>query len=150
MLPRPPCGPVGKNLLANAGDARDKGWILGLERDSWGWNGNPLQYSCLANSMDRGSWQAAVHGVTKSRTWLSTQHITNDAACYRQSLGLVLILLSCCMWRKQVSWWGLLCRLTLDQPCPHALKAPWANFSLTLIMLSDHYQRGGSVSYTRG
>ena len=35
-------------------------------------NGNPLQYSCLENSMDRGAWQATFHGVTKSRTWLST------------------------------------------------------------------------------
>ena len=35
-------------------------------------NGNPLQYCCLENSMDRGAWQAAAHGVAKSRTWLST------------------------------------------------------------------------------
>ena len=34
-------------------------------------NGDPLQYSCLENPMDRGAWWAAVHGVTKSRTWLS-------------------------------------------------------------------------------
>ena len=38
-------------------------------------NGNPLQYSCLENSMDRGAWQATVHGVTKSQTWLSGQHL---------------------------------------------------------------------------
>ena len=37
-------------------------------------NGNPLQYSCLENSMDRGSWQATVHGVAKSRTQLSDSH----------------------------------------------------------------------------
>ena len=36
------------------------------------WNGNPLQYSCLENPMDRGTWWAAVHGVAKSWTWLST------------------------------------------------------------------------------
>ena len=39
-------------------------------------NGNPLQYSCLENSMDRGAWPAIVHGVTKSQTWLSNQHFT--------------------------------------------------------------------------
>ena len=44
------------------------GWIISTFREG---NGNPLQYSCLANPMDRGSWWAAVHGVTKSRTRLS-------------------------------------------------------------------------------
>ena len=38
-------------------------------------NGNPVQYSCLGNSMDRGALWAAVHGVTKSQTWLSDQHL---------------------------------------------------------------------------
>ena len=37
-------------------------------------NGNPLQYSCLENSMDRGAWWATVHGVAKSRTWLNKSH----------------------------------------------------------------------------
>ena len=39
-------------------------------------NGNPLQYSCLENPMDRGTWQAAVHGVAKSQTWLSDFNFT--------------------------------------------------------------------------
>ena len=42
-------------------------------------NGYPLQYSCLDNSMDRGGWQATVHGVTKSRTQLSDFHFTLDS-----------------------------------------------------------------------
>ena len=54
-----------KSLPANAGDARDVGLIPGLGRSPGGGNGNPLQYSCLKNSMDRGAWQAAVHGVHK-------------------------------------------------------------------------------------
>ena len=41
-------------------------------------NGYPLQYSCLENSMDRGAWQATVHGVTKSQTWPSDLHFTSD------------------------------------------------------------------------
>ena len=57
-----------KNLPANAGDARDTGLTLGLGRSSGGRNGNPLQYSCLENPMDRGAWQGTVQGVTKSRT----------------------------------------------------------------------------------
>ena len=59
---------VVKNLPANAGDA---GLIPGSGRSSGGGNGNPLQYSCLENSMDREAWQSTVCGVTKSWTWLS-------------------------------------------------------------------------------
>ena len=57
-----PGGSVVKNLPANAGDA---GSIPGLARSPGGGNGNPLQYSCLENPMDRGAWWATVHGVTK-------------------------------------------------------------------------------------
>ena len=49
--------------VANAGDAWDMGSIPGSGRSSGGGNGNPLQNSCLENSMDRGAWWAAVHGV---------------------------------------------------------------------------------------
>ena len=59
-----------KNSPANAGDAGNKGLIPGSGRSSDGGNGNPLQYSCKDNSMDRGAWQATVHGVTKSRAQL--------------------------------------------------------------------------------
>ena len=57
-----------KNLPDSAGDAREVGLIPGLGRFPGVGNGNPLQYSCLGNSMDRGAWRATVHGVTKSRT----------------------------------------------------------------------------------
>ena len=62
---------VVKNLPANAGDIRDVGSILGLERSSGGGNGNWPQYSCLGNPLDRGAWQVTVHGVAKSWTGLS-------------------------------------------------------------------------------
>ena len=62
---------VGKNPLANAGDKRDTGSIPGLGRFCGGGHGNPLQDSCLGNSLDRGAWQATVHEVTKSQTRLS-------------------------------------------------------------------------------
>ena len=52
-----------KNPLANTGDV---GSILGLGRSPREGNGNPLQYSCLENSMDRGPWWATVHGVGES------------------------------------------------------------------------------------
>ena len=59
---------VVKNLPANAGDIRDSGFIPGLGTSPGAGNGNPLQYSCLENPMDRGASQAAVHGVTKNQT----------------------------------------------------------------------------------
>ena len=58
---------VVKNVLANAGDARDMGSLPGSGRSPGVGNGNPLQYSCLKNSMDRGAWWATVHGVARVR-----------------------------------------------------------------------------------
>ena len=55
-----------KNLLANAGDIRDASWIPALGKSTDGGHGNPLQYSCLKNPMDRGAWQAIVFRVTES------------------------------------------------------------------------------------
>ena len=56
------------NLPADAGDMDS---IPGLGRSPGEGNGNPLQNSCLENPMDGGAWQAIVHGVAKSQTWLS-------------------------------------------------------------------------------
>ena len=63
-----PGGSYGKASACNAGDL---GSIPGSGRSLGEGNGNPLQYSCLENSMDRGAWWATVHGVPKSRTRLS-------------------------------------------------------------------------------
>ena len=52
-----------KNLLASTGDPGDMGLIPGLGRSPRERNGNPLQYSCLENSMGRATWWATVHGV---------------------------------------------------------------------------------------
>ena len=68
-------GAVVKNPPAKTGDARDSSSIPGSGRSSG--NGNPFQYSCLENSMDRGAWWAIVHGITKewdTTEWLSTAH----------------------------------------------------------------------------
>ena len=63
-----PDSSVGKESACSAGDP---GWISGLGRSPVEGNGNPLQYSCLENPMDRGACQTAVHGVAKSWTRLS-------------------------------------------------------------------------------
>ena len=79
-----------KNLLANAGDGKDSGLILGSGRSPGGGHGNPLQYSYLENPMDRGAWQAIVHRVTKSQTQLkrlSTYASTLDPYCDLLNLG---------------------------------------------------------------
>ena len=57
-----------KSLPTNAGYIRDVGSMPGLGRSSGGEHGNPLQYSCLENPMDRGAWRATAHRVTKSQT----------------------------------------------------------------------------------
>ena len=57
-----------KNVPANAGDIRDVGSIPGLGRSPGEGHDNPLQYSCLANPMDRGAWWATVHRVAQSQT----------------------------------------------------------------------------------
>ena len=60
--------PVVKNLLAKAGYIRNAGSVPGLRKSSGGRHGNPRQYSQPEKPMDRGDWQAVVHGVAKSRT----------------------------------------------------------------------------------
>ena len=68
ILPLSPGGSDGKMSACNAGDP---GSIPELGRSPGEGNGNPLQYSCLENSMDGEAWKATVHGVAKSRTRLS-------------------------------------------------------------------------------
>ena len=66
---------VVKNPPANSGDARDVVSIPDGGRSPGEGNGNPLQYSCLENPMDRGDWWAIVHGISKSQTWLRCLNI---------------------------------------------------------------------------
>ena len=74
-----------KNLPVNAGEAREMGGTPGSGRSLGTGNGNPLQYSCLENSKDRGAWRVTVNGVAKSRT-----HRENE-----REMGLIISLKSC-------------------------------------------------------
>ena len=68
-----------KNLPANAGDVRTVGSIPGLGRCPGGGHGNPVQYSCLENPIDRGAWRAAVRGFSKSQTpFMTEQHSVKE------------------------------------------------------------------------
>ena len=71
-----PGGTVVKNPPANAGDTRDTGSIPGSGRSPGVGNGNPLQYFCLGNPMDREAWRARAHEAAKSRTQLSSHTYT--------------------------------------------------------------------------
>ena len=101
---------VVKTLPANAGDKTEAGSILGLGRSPGGRHGNPLQYSCIEYPMSRGGWQATVHGVTKSWTWLKWLSIHAGywaGVLNRDSTGP---LAACTM--RQMSFAGLLGVLT--------------------------------------
>ena len=82
---------VVKNPPANAGDKTDTGSILGLGRSSGVGNGAPLQYFCLENFMDRGTWWATVHGVMKSQTRLSMcahMIVKNEGICFLKNVAI--------------------------------------------------------------
>jgi len=87
-----PGGAVVKNPLANAGDAEDAGSIPRLGRSPGGGNGNPLQYSCLENSMGREAWQATMHGVSKTlRVPKSLHNYTQHTASLLLSTSVLLL-----------------------------------------------------------
>ena len=71
-----------KNPLANARDIRDASLIPGLGKSPGGGHGNPLQYSCLENPMDRGAWWATVHGASQS--WMRLKR-PSIHTCTRQA-----------------------------------------------------------------
>jgi len=74
---------VVKNPPANAGDLRDMGLIPGSGRSPGEGHGNPLQYSCLENPMDRGAWRATDHRFAKSDTTEETYHTHNKSTLCR-------------------------------------------------------------------
>ena len=85
---------VVENPSANAGDIRNQGSIPRLGRSPGGEHGNPLQYCCLENPMDKAAWQATVHRVAKSWTqlkWLSMQYSIVDMY-YMSFLSVYLLM----------------------------------------------------------
>ena len=82
-----------KNLPASAGDLRDMGLIPGSGRSPGGGHGNPLQYSCLENPLDRGAWQAVVHRVAKN--WPQWKQLST-AQHYKVVQGCVCMCVCVC------------------------------------------------------
>ena len=77
-----------KTLPANAGGTRDLSSIPGSGRSPGGGNGNPLQYSCLENSMDRGAWCPTVRGVAKESD--TTEHTHTHHKNYLPCLAVIV------------------------------------------------------------
>ena len=76
---------VVKKLPINAEDIRDTSSIPGSGRSSRGGHGNPLQYSCLENPMDRGGWRATVQGVEKSQTGLKRLSVQGQGSILQEA-----------------------------------------------------------------
>ena len=95
------------------GDAGDARLIPGSERSPGGGYGNPLQYYCLENSMDRGAWWATIHGVTKSQTWLQWLSTHTRTLCFMHTChasGILLSILHVFIHLiLPVFWWGRNC-----------------------------------------
>ena len=82
-----PGSPDGKESACNVGDLAS---VPGLRRSSGGAHGNPLQYSCLENPMDKGAWRATVHGITKSHSWVTTEHTQSHTQQFKNSILMEL------------------------------------------------------------
>ena len=132
-----------KNPPTSAGDTRHKVSIPGLGRSPGGGQGNPLQYSCLENPMDRGAWQAAAHGIAKNHinlkrlsvrmaligSWFLTHPRTKSDTCRISRKPLSSFPLASC-WALRCTCsclvWGALSQATKV----HFLKTPQASLSV--------------------
>lgn len=122
-------GSVVKNLPANAGNV---GSLSGSGISPGGGNGNPLQYSCLGNPMDRGTWWAAVHGVSESDATEHTQDQRNGSwsqvISKRAGAGEYR-----CLGPLHRTSDGGLSRVILPHSCPHWIPSPHPTFSTMFL-----------------
>ena len=81
-----------KNMSVNAGDVRDAGSTPGSGRSPGGWHGNPFQYSCLENTIDRGTWWATVQGIAELEVIEhKCTHDMDTVHCFITSLHLIFL-----------------------------------------------------------
>ena len=129
---------VMKKLPASAGDARDVHSVPDLGRSPGEGNGNPFQYSCLENPMDRGAWRATVHRVPKSQTRLSNWACTHTYACVYVCVNphmAVCIYVSVYMHVKKEQFWSLDCQVRVFCLAYISFKEP---ISTIIFKLVDH------------
>ena len=124
-----------KNPPVNAGHIRDAGSVPGWGRSPGGGHGHPLQYSCLENSMDRGAWQATVHRVTKSWTWLKQLHThTHNSHSNKCRVLNKVLAHSLCLW---ACFCFEISSFVSFLYIPHISIVTWyLSFSLWLILLN--------------
>ena len=113
-------GSVVKNPPVNAGDARDAGSISGSGKSPKKGNGNPLQYSCLKNSMERGAWWATVHAISKSQTWL------NMHACIQKKIWIIKGKLISRSYVRALKW-------ITESECIHPINTPCCLLTIWLM-----------------
>ena len=145
-------------------DVRDTGWIPGSARSPGGRRGNPLQYSCLENPMDKGAWQAAVHRVIQSLTRLRQLSMWARRR-YNRISDLVILRgpsmtvakfsghkqeSSSCPWKKKDVWLFLLPVWNSSFLSPPALTLIWMFFQLLPSFLGCLLQAPEQVGYSRG
>ena len=121
-----------KNLLGNAGDVRDAASISGWARSSGEGNGNPRHDSYLESRMERGAWQAVVHRVAKSRTWLKGLSTAQWISATRR----------CCVPKWGGSSSGCSFHTVCDGPCsckPDVVTAEPVNWSPWMTMESKEF-----------
>ena len=122
--------PGGSEAKASACNAGDLGSIPGSGRSSGEGNGNPLQYSCLENPMDRGAWWATVHGVAKSQTRLSDftslhfKHSISDSCS-----------LPCCYYCYQYLLRGVSISTKYSGFIHHGFKTSWLCLSINKLAI---------------
>ena len=121
-----------KNLPANAGDTRGVGLIPGLRRSLGVENGNPFQYSCLENPMDRGAWRATVHGAAKSQISLST-HTHN--LLLRENI-LIIVLAAICIWQQESKYLSFILPMILNMTLGLLISLIFIDYILQQIYFS--------------
>ena len=137
---------VVRNPPANAEDLRDVGFIPGSGRSPGGGHCIPLQYSCLEKPMDRGAWQATVHGVAKGQIrlkWLSSCSSRwslrgkLEEGCLSALSGVVQEPYLSCFWMRRVSWVDAV----LSRPCTRVSDdwMFWTRYSLWPNLLLRWY-----------
>ena len=123
---------------ANAGDRRDTGSVPGSRRFPGGCNGNPPQYSCLKNPMDRGAWQAIVHSIAKSQTQLKS--LSSEAKHIRGYKIIISSSFKEAVWTGQV-WKGTRNKTAfLHCVCSNDLGLKFGGILALLISLSMKWE----------
>ena len=135
----------GSDSEASASNAGDLGSVPGVGRSPGEGNGNPFQYSCLKNPMEGGAWEATVHEVSKSWTWLSnfpfflSLCLLSRTAYFRSSAHFLIVFSFYFHWAAQavfIFWRLISCQLL----CLKIFSPiPWLSFPFAMVFHSIYF-----------